>query len=206
YEGNGVKGIGRVKEKSLNYFQNSNVLSYDKSMGLHEFSVNGIFEYKSNEYYGTSIYNENFPVHSTSFNDLGSAGLQTNSSGSSESKILSYVGRISYNYNHKYLFTASYRTDGSSVFGEENKWSTFPSGSVGWRVSEEEFLKNWGVFDNLMLRFSYGFTGNQAISPYQSLANISVTGRYPYYGGSGTILNYGITRADNPFLMWETTE
>jgi len=206
YEGNSVNGIGRVNESSSNYFQNSNILNYDRSFGNHNLNVSGIIEQKSDNYFSTYINNENFPVHSTSFYNLGSAGIQRSSSGHSESYILSYVGRFSYNYDRRYLLSASYRADGSSVFGEKNKWSYFPSGSIGWKASEEDFIASLGVFQNLMLRASYGWTGNQAISPYQSLANIGVTGEYPYYGGSSTILNYGITRAANPNLRWETTE
>ncbi len=205
YEGAALNGLGSNNESNSRYFQNSNILNYEKSLGRHDFIITGIVEQKSNNYYGTTITNENFPVHSTGYFNLGSAGVQRTSSSSSLSKILSFVGRISYNFDKKYLFTASYRADGSSVFGEVNKWSYFPSMSVGWRASQEDFIANLGIFNNLMLRVGYGFTGNQAISPYQSLAAITNTGLYPYFG-TGTILNYGVTRASNPNLTWETTE
>ena len=206
WEGAVSNGSGKVYQGSSKFFQNSNILNYEKTFGLHDLNITGIMEQKTNDYYSTAIENEDFPVHSTSFYDLGSAGVQRSSSGHNETKILSYVGRFSYNFNRRYLFSASYRADGSSVFGDKNKWSYFPSTSLGWKVSEEDFIANLDIFHNLMLRGSYGKTGNQSISPYQSLAKIGVTGRYPYYGGEGTILNYGITRAANPNLMWETTE
>ena len=72
----------------------------------------------------------------------------------------------------KYLLTLSYRADGSSVFGENNKWGYFPSGSLAWRISQEGFLKDSQVITDLKLRVSYGITGNQGISPYGSLARL----------------------------------
>ena len=84
--------------------------------------------------------------------------------------------------HEKYLVTASYRADGSSVFGENNKWGYFPSASVAWRASQESFISNLNFFSDLKLRASWGITGNQAISPYQTLARISSGANYPYNG------------------------
>src|SRR3546814_13977889 len=87
---------------------------------------------------------------------------------------------MNYTYNGRYLATFTARADGSSKFGDNNKWGFFPSGAVSWRISEEEFLKGSGLIDHLKLRASWGISGNQGISPYQT---ISQFGQDYYYLG-----------------------
>lgn len=115
----------------------------------------------------------------------------------------SYIGRFNYSYQNKYLVTLTGRVDGSSRFGAENKFSFFPSGSVAWKMSEEEFIQPVEFISDLKIRMSYGRTGNQEIPQYRSLAALG-NSNYPIGGG---ILN-GITptRVANPNLKWETTE
>jgi TonB-dependent starch-binding outer membrane protein SusC len=115
--------------------------------------------------------------------------------------ILSYLGRINYSYRNRYLFTSSFRADGSSRFGRENRWGYFPSAAFAWRVSEEDFWQTTN--HNLKLRASWGRTGNTAVSPYQSLTTLAsqqvVFDRSIYIGyAPGTIM-------PNPDLKWETT-
>jgi hypothetical protein len=114
-------------------------------------------------------------------------------------------GRVNYSLKDKYLLTASYRADGSSVFGENNKWGYFPSVSAAWRLSEEKFLKDINLFSDLKLRASWGVTGNQSVSPYASLAQILSGANYPYNGGDNTDIGFSIVRAANPNLKWEST-
>jgi TonB-linked SusC/RagA family outer membrane protein len=106
------------------------------------------------------------------------------------------------------MATVTYRADGSSVFGADNKWGNFPSGSVAWRLSEESFMKDLNLFTELKLRASYGLTGNQGISPYQSLARIASSSdlSYPYNGLAVTDIGFGIGGLANPNLKWETTK
>ncbi len=110
-------------------------------------------------------------------------------------------------FKDKYLATISYRADGSSVFGKNNKWGYFPSGSLAWRISEEEFLKNSTLINDLKLRGSYGVTGNQGISPYQSLASLGsgIWYSYPWNGQGATDIGFGISGIANPELRWEST-
>src|SRR5690606_30809914 len=100
-----------------------------------------------------------------------------------ERVINSYLGRINYSFANRYLLTASFRADGSSVFGKNNKWGYFPSVSLAWRLVEEEFIQSLNLFSDLKLRGSYGITGNQAINPYQTLSLMSSGSDYPYNGG-----------------------
>ncbi|HLT94371.1 MAG TPA: SusC/RagA family TonB-linked outer membrane protein, partial [Membranihabitans sp.] len=126
------------------------------------------------------------------------------STGYSEWVLLSWLGRINYSLSNKYLFTLSGRADGSSRFGAGNKWGFFPSGAVAWRISEEDFIKdNLQNLSNLKLRLSYGVSGNQAISPYQSLQRF--TGVSLAFGGSSTS-GFVADNQENPDLRWETTE
>src|SRR5690606_23800517 len=110
-------------------------------------------------------------------NNLAAASVRpTNTnSGYSDNKLISYLGRISYGYAGKYLLTFTGRYDGSSKFSENNKYAFFPSGAIGWRLSEESFMQNVRPISNLKLRASYGLSGNQAINPYQTLGQLSNT-------------------------------
>ena len=123
-------------------------------------------------------------------------------------ELQSFFGRVTYQYNNKYLFTANFRADGSSKFGENNKYGYFPSFSVGWKISDEDFMKN-SAFSNLKLRAGWGLTGNQEIPPKitQPLFSTLGSASYPLYPAGG---NYpaGTTysRLANPDIQWESSE
>jgi TonB-linked SusC/RagA family outer membrane protein len=127
---------------------------------------------------------------------------QSIGSGSSETNRLGYLGRLNYNYDNKYILSASIRRDASSRFGENNRWGTFPSASVGWNVAKETFLENTRI-SNLKLRGSYGITGNDNIGDYQYSATLVGGFEYPIGGGNGP----GVTAdgGSNPDLKWEET-
>ena len=110
---------------------------------------------------------------------------------------------MNYAYKGKYLASVSFRADGSSKFAKNNKWGYFPSAALGWRISEEDFMKDISWIQNLKLRASYGETGSQAITAYQSLASFSTTS-YVLNGSSAVALVPG--RVPNPDLKWETTD
>lgn len=120
-------------------------------------------------------------------------------------RTISFFGRANYSFNSKYLFQATIRRDGSSAFGENNRWGSFPSGSFAWRMNEESFIKNLDVFSDLKFRVGYGVSGNSlGFDPYTSRV---------LYGKSGTFINsngetvsaIGATRNANPDLKWERT-
>src|SRR5260221_8887704 len=111
----------------------------------------------------------------------------------------SYFGRVNYNLMDKYLFTATGRFDGSSRFGNNNKFAFFPSGAFAWRVSKENFLKDSKTISDLKLRVSYGLTGNSAIGSYHSLANLS-SNAYVFGGRTSGV---SIGTLANPALKWE---
>ncbi len=115
---------------------------------------------------------------------------------------MSYFGRVSYNYADKYLFTASVRRDGSSRFGQDSKWGTFPSFSAGWKINEESFMKNARWIDLLKIRASYGTSGNDRIGDFAYLAQLGT-----YYAAYGETKNNGAAASNiaNPDLKWEQT-
>ncbi|MGB8191404.1 MAG: SusC/RagA family TonB-linked outer membrane protein, partial [Chitinophagaceae bacterium] len=123
-------------------------------------------------------------------------------------ELQSFFGRVTYQYNNKYLLTVNFRADGSSKFGENNKYGYFPSFSVGWKISDEEFFSN-SMVSNLKLRAGWGLTGNQEIPPkitqslFQSLGSAS----YPLYPPAGNYpAGYAYTRLANPDIQWESSE
>ena len=115
---------------------------------------------------------QNFPSLNLGVNGLGMGVTpQIPTSSIVEWNMVSFLARAEYNYKERYLLTASYRADGSSRFGAGNKWAGFPSVGLAWRINEESFVKDLGVFYNLKLRFGYGRSGNTAIPSYRSLFN-----------------------------------
>jgi TonB-linked SusC/RagA family outer membrane protein len=118
-------------------------------------------------------------------------------------KAVSFAGRLHYNLMDRYLLTASFRRDGASVFGKENKWANFPSAALAWRISEEQFLKEADWLDNLKLRVSYGVVGNWAIPAYRTLG---LSDSYEYLFGNGLSVGYlPSSQLQNLGLKWETT-
>ena len=115
--------------------------------------------------------------------------------------------RLNYVYDNKYLLTLTARADGSSKFGKNNKWAMFPSGAVSWKAHEESFIKNLNVFDELKFRFSYGISGNQGISPYQTLSRYGTDkyyndGSWAYYYRSGICFRLDRSGMDLPGMEW----
>ncbi len=163
----------------------------------------GVYEYNDFVNDGSSINVLGQPVEGILLSDnLGSASLATDfSSFKNEVKIISFLGRFTYNYNDRYLLTVTFRRDGSSRFGPNNRWGNFPSAAIAWRISNERFMEQYPWLD-LKVRASYGLTGNQenlAPNSYQNL--YSPAGAYYFNGRVGQ--SYGITREANPDLKWE---
>jgi TonB-linked SusC/RagA family outer membrane protein len=203
----GKVGYATIDGGMSTNFQNSNILTYDRDFGsAHHLNLTAVGEqqYAKNETSG--LVASKFTVDQTGVNDLGGAEqINSKYTNVSERVINSFMGRINYSYGGRYLLTVSYRADGSSVFGANNKWGYFPSASLAWRLSEESFIKNMNFFTDLKLRGSWGVTGNQAIVPYQTIASMSSGYNYPYTGNDATDLGFIIANAPNPNLKWEST-
>ncbi len=201
----GMVGYGTAAENLFTRYQNSNILTYTKQFNRHNLTVMGVVEQQYEGFKGSSLTARRFTVDQTGIDDLGGASEVINASSANKRTIYSYLGRINYSYDEKYLLTLSYRADGSSVFGKNNKWGYFPSLSAAWRLSEEAFIRDLDLFSELKIRGSWGITGNQAISPFQTLAQMASGGNYPYNGNENFDLGFYILSAANPSLKWENT-
>lgn len=189
-----------------NSFLNENILTYKKDFNQsHHLTVTAGFTYQTYMVRSTNISVSGFSNNITENYNLGSAEtVSPPSSGISQWNLISGLGRINYSIKDKYLVTASLRSDGSSRFGEDNKWGIFPSGAFAWRVSEEPFMKeNVAFINNLKIRASYGVTGNTALSPYQSLDRMSPV-KY-IYGGNTESVGYTPSGISNSQLRWESS-
>ncbi|TKG91968.1 TonB-dependent receptor [Puteibacter caeruleilacunae] len=203
---NSGKNNASVSNSISSNWQNTNTLNYLKTINdIHRLNGTLVFEQQHTEYRSNNSSVRNFPTEALGYNKLG-LGEERNTidSGHNESNILSFMGRINYSFMDRYLFTVTYRADGSSKFGEDNKWGYFPSASFAWRLSEESFIKEMNVFSNLKFRTSYGETGSQATGAYSSLTKLNTGMGYPLNGISQTI-GIGPGSNGNSDLKWEKT-
>lgn len=201
YNSSGSASLSTNKTQSI---LSENIVTYSKIMNsVHELTAMGGFTYQ--EFTGKSLSagGNDFVSDVTETYNLQSASvLGIPYSSFTEWTLLSYLGRINYTLLGKYLFTASFRSDGSSRYSDENKWGYFPSGAFAWRVKEESFLRDIDFISDLKFRISYGVSGSTAISPYQTLNMLA---------SNKAILNdelvttYAPTNRLPSSLKWETT-
>jgi TonB-linked SusC/RagA family outer membrane protein len=148
----------------------------------------------------------NFSSDDLGYDNLGIAQTFSAYSGKSQIKRRSWFGRIDYDYQNKYIFTGTYRIDGSSVFGDNNKLGYFPSAALAWRFNEEAAIKDLNIFSSGKARASYGITGNDRISSGISLATFSGNNTTKYtFDGVSTVSGIAVTKLSNPDLKWEQT-
>ena len=199
---------GQAGRGASDYISNMVELSasWVKDFGDHHVTAVGGYSYEDGYSESFSASNWNFPNDGYTWNALQKGkglkeGTASMSSGKSMSKLIGLFARATYNYDDRYLLMASIRRDGSSKFGKGMKWGYVPGISAGWRLNNEEFLKDVSWLNNLKLRAGYGVTGIDISSPYQSLASIDYSGNYMYNGE--WIQPISPTRNDNPNLHWE---
>ncbi|NIG54870.1 SusC/RagA family TonB-linked outer membrane protein [Chitinophaga sp. Cy-1792] len=186
-------------------------VNYALNLKKNHFKVLGGYSYSYFNYQQFSANNYDFPFDAFLWNNLGSGtwngggegnGQSAVSSTQNDSRLAAFYGRINYDFDNKYILTASLRHEGSSKFGADNKWGNFPAVSAAWRISEENFLKGKASWLNdLKLRADYGVTGNQDFASYLSLLLYGGFGYFPYNGTSYQV--YGPSQNVNPALGWE---
>lgn len=205
---NNIPYASRTSAELFN-LQNTNTLNYSHTFNqVHSLSVTAVFEQQK---YTSTSFNanaNNLTFYNLGFNNLALSSTQSAGSAYSESALISYLGRINYAYKGKYLLTVSVRRDGSSKFQPTNQESTFPSVGLGWKLSEEPFIKNLKVFDLLKLRGSWGLTGSQAINPYATLSTYltDAFSAASSFNNNSTASGIVLGNAANPNLKWETTQ
>jgi TonB-linked SusC/RagA family outer membrane protein len=201
----------RNEQSTLFHYSWQNLLNYNNKFGNHEISAMFGYTWENTDYRGFSATKYNMPNNEPNFRVLDAATEGDLTQGSHYQRaLISYLGRINYNYGNRYLLTVNIRHDGSSSFARGNRWATFPSFSVGWRIDQEPFFYGWNqnVISSLKIRAGWGQNGNQNI-PAFSYANIVSTSNawfYPFNNGSNIVQAYGITQTGNKNLTWETSE
>ena len=212
-------------QAQISNWQGQNLVSetfanYNQEFGKHSLSAMLGFSYEAYTERSSSMTARDFVNEALGNENMGAGNPEQNtlSNGKVNTKMISYMGRVNYTFANKYLATVTFRADGSSKFGKNNKWAYFPSGALSWKAHEESFIRNLNVFDELKFRVSYGVSGNQGISAYQTLSRY---GNEKYYNngnwvttiGPGYVSGWtgqgGINRVwsgiPNPDLKWETT-
>ena len=185
--------------------QTTTQLSYDKTFGKHYINAVVANETQSYKYENLNGTATNLLFAYLKYDNLSQAESNTVNSGYSSWALLSYLARVNYTYDNRYVLSLSVRRDGSSKFADGHKFSTFPSAALAWNAHNEQFIKNLGVFSTLKVRASYGLTGNQAISSYATLSSYNTSGQqYAFSNGTYTS-GMNIGNPGNPDLKWETT-
>lgn len=182
-----------------------NVLNYNfKVADIHDITLTGVTEYGKSTGESSNMWNEQFDFdESIYYNFTGTDNKETTTKYTETSK-MSYALRAAYNLMGRYLLSASVRWDGSSVLDKDHRWHSFPAASVGWRISDEPFMKSTQPWlDNLKLRVGYGVTGNSNISPYSSLQMVEPSATHITLGDTD-VTPYKLTEhVTNPLLSWE---
>ncbi len=179
--------------------------SYTRTFGDHNIATVAGVSYQNFMYDNMNIENKGFPTDDAKYFQIGNGDaskdyLNASSSRSSNTLAAAFF-RLNYNYDNKYLLSASVRREGSSRFGANNKWGWFPAVSLGWRISGEEFMSNAEWCNDLKLRVGFGVTGNNLGSDLRSVAMLSNGGTFWYNGGY--VYTYGVSQNVNPDLRWE---
>src|SRR6185437_13851413 len=161
------------KNSNVNNTTIENIVTYDRTFGVHAINFTGLYSYEQDLTSVDALDAQQFPSDAlTSYQANVALALQPSSSYTRRT-LISQMYRVNYSYDGRYLLTVTGRRDGSSVFGANNKYAFFPSVAVGWNITNEKFMGNNNPFSNLKLRLSYGSNGNQAISPYETLAALT---------------------------------
>ena len=183
--------------------QSSNNFTYDKTWDEHHLTATAVWEATQSNTRAMGVSGQNIQVESVGWWNVNNALTRNASNSYSDWSMLSGVGRVIYNYDNRYMFTGTFRADGSSRF-TNNKWGYFPSVAFAWTASNEKFMEKYRhIISNLKLRTSYGVIGNQDISPYSTLALMSQT--TTYFGSNTGVTGYWANTLATPDIKWEKT-
>lgn len=185
-------------------WSNENTITYTKKYKRSKMTLLGGMTLQKTETDGNSYTAIKVPNESLGITGLGKGTPLSVNSYAGYNTLNSYFVRGDYNYKSRYMFTATFRADGSSKF-PENKWGYFPSGAFAWRMSEEQFVKNIKAVSDAKLRISYGITGNNRVGDFSALSPVYVDNSVNYSFGNGTPQPVAVPGIGNPGLKWETT-
>lgn len=203
-----INQVSRTHNNRTNTTWN-NILTYQKDFDKHHLNVMGGIIFESREHRTLYGEGENIPSNNPSLRYLDAATEAFFTTGNKEKyNLISYLGRASYDFDNKYLVTATVRADGSSLFPKENQWAVFPSISAGWVISNEDFMDDTNWINLLKLRAGYGQIGNDNRNSLPNSAKLTTIGNEYYTSGSGqnTLIGQAPDNVGNADLLWETVE
>ncbi len=218
FTGTGINTVNATELNSASMQQTEyknyaveNLLSYDRTFAeKHNISAVGLYSVEQSRYSSNHMSSRGIPEYFQYWNiGAGKQDVTVNPSYQNywQAGLMSWMGRVMYNYDNKYMISAAVRSDASSRLAKGHQWHTYPAVSLGWNLAKEEFMQSLDFIDNLKLRAGYGQTANQAISPYTTLGTLGTT---PYnFGDLGTPsyeTGYYISKLPNPELGWEYSE
>ncbi len=198
-------GLGRKYNRNRMNWQYENLVTYNKTINDHSFDLTLLYGRNHSNSEGTFVEGRGFVNDANSWNNLDIAQTQIIETEATQRDGVSSMARLNYQYKNRYLVTLTARRDGSSVFGADKKFGTFPSIALGWVMSDEPFMMEQNTFDMLKWRLSYGEVGNQAVTPYRSLDRSS-SWQYVFGSETHTALFPDPAYMPNPSLGWETTK
>ena len=206
--GNSHPSNTQSKGINANLYLNENTLTYQFNKKLHSMNVLAGLSLQKNSNYSHSVATEHISNESFGMAGLDKGTNQTIESNQGESKMMSYFGRINYNYDSRYYLNATMRADGSSKFPKNNRWGYFPSASVAWAFGREAFVsENASWLSNGKLRLSYGQTGNNRVGDFDYMAKLITSDNVYKYPWNGSFTpGFHIANKANSQLKWETTE
>ncbi|HEX7015040.1 MAG TPA: TonB-dependent receptor [Cyclobacteriaceae bacterium] len=215
YTGEGINSTNPTTESSASVSNShtyhwliENMLTYDRTFAeKHNVNVVALYSAEQSKFNRSRMTATDIPADHFQFYNLGQAAGQINIPPQDQQYqlwgLMSWMGRVMYSYDDRYMLTATIRSDGSSRLAEGHKWHTYPAVSAGWNISREPFMQGVGAINMLKIRVGYGQTSNQAVDPYETLGLLSTR---PYNFGSEFSTGYYVSQLPSPHLGWEYSE
>ncbi len=212
YTGQGIMSTNPTTESNASISNShtrhwliENLITYDRTFNsVHNVNFTGLYSAEKNVFNRSRITARDIPADHFQFYNLGQAAGEINVPPGDQWYtvwgLMSWMGRVMYSYNDRYMFTATLRSDGSSRLAEGHKWHTYPAFSVGWNIADESFMNGVDLINSLKIRVGYGQTSNQSVDPYQTLGLLATR---PYNFGSEYSTGYLVTQVPSPHLGWE---
>ena len=201
---NAVSGAG-VSENQTRNWTVENLITYDRTFAeKHNVNVVGMYSAEQTTYESTGGSAQDIPADFFQYYALDKATGQANLTNFNywQSGLMSWMGRVMYSYDNKYMLSVALRSDASSRLAKGHQWHTYPAVSAGWNIARESFMEDLKWIDNLKLRVGYGETSNQSISPYSTLGGLAVR-NYNFGNGTNYKAGYYVNALPNPELGWE---
>ena len=197
-------GWGKISNKKKFAYSLENILNYQRDFGKHSLFLTLVYSFEENTNRTDELEGTDFPNDLLSYNGLSQAKQLIPNIEKTNTKLISQMARVNYDYDDRYLFSFTVRRDGYSGFGAHNKWGVFPSLALGWNIANENFFSNAKEYINqLKLRLSWGQNGNQAISAFQTISALTNS---DYVNDNSLAAGYAPGSLGTPNLTWETTE